>query len=122
MNARLLTGAALVASIFAGSALAGETTARLSDADYIAAARCAAIADVRGTVDAASWAEAMQVQNRGRDPVVRGMAENARRDVARSARQAEAGSARAIAEIARVGAACTETLAKTRTASDQATS
>jgi hypothetical protein len=54
--------------------------------------------------------------------VVHVMADNARRDVARSARQAEAGSARAIAEIARVGAACAETLAKTRTASDQATS
>lgn len=114
MNARLLTSAALVGAAFASSAFAGDASTRLSDADYIAASRCAAIADVRGTVDAASWAEAMRVQNRGRDPVVRGMADNARRDVTRSARQAEAGSPRAMAEIARIGAACTETLAKVR--------
>ncbi len=120
MNARLLAGAALVASICAGSAMAGDKAPRLSDAEYVAAARCTAIAEVRGTSDAASWAEAMQEQNRGRDPVVRGMADNARRDVARSARQAEAGSTRATAEIARISATCTETLAKATTAAPAA--
>jgi hypothetical protein len=123
MNARLLiSGAAIVASTLAGSAFAGDASSRLKDADYLAAARCAAIADVRGTVDQASWAEAMQVQSRGRDPVVRQMADNARRDVTRSARQAEAGSTRAMAEIARIGANCTETLAKVRTNSGHAAS
>lgn len=122
MNARLLISAGIGASILAGSAFAGDKTPRLSDADYVAAARCAAIAEARGTVDAQSWSEAIRAQNQGRDPVVRTMAENAQREAGRSARQAEAGSTRARAEIARIGATCTDTLAKARATSGTAAS
>lgn len=81
MKTFLIAAAALAA--FTGTAQA--QSARISDAGYVALARCAGLAEGSGA-DAAALNETLRVQRRGRSDHVRDQATNARQSAIAEAR------------------------------------
>lgn len=83
-------------TIIAIAALAAATTTtafaqpsdRLTDVDYMQAARCAGIASVDSSVDTASVNALLKTQGRGRASYIADKADEMRSDAARSAKRA----------------------------------
>lgn len=81
MKTFLIAAAAVAA--FAGSAQA--QSARISDADYVALARCAGLAEGSGA-DASTLEQTLRVQRRGRADHIRDQATGARQSAIAEAR------------------------------------
>jgi hypothetical protein len=83
-------------TLIAIAALAAATTStafaqpsdRLSDVDYMQAARCAGIASAEGSIDVASVNALLKTQGRGRAAYISDKADEMRSDAARSAKRA----------------------------------
>ena len=86
----LIVPTALIAATLAGAAQA--QTARLSDTDYVATARCAGLADGTGA-DAARFEQTLREQRRGRADHIRSAASSARREAASWARSDQVAAA-----------------------------